>query len=125
MENCSERNAEIVKDHINNIQVEDGRFSQLKFWKLKQKLWAKTSDPPMAKYDENGVLVTAPDLLKTLYLNTYKNRLRNRKMKEDLIDIFFLKEKLWESRMKELRKKKTKPWDITDLRKALKKTKEQ
>ena len=91
IENCAAKNAEIVKQHINDIQKEDGNFSQLKLWKLKQKLCPKVPDPSMAKRDENGTLITAPEALKSLYLRTYKNRVRNRKMKEDLMDVFFLK----------------------------------
>ena len=74
----------------------------------------------MAKKDENGSLITAPELLKNLYLRTYEERLKNREMKEDLMDVYFLKEELWISRMKELRMKKTDPWSKQQLQKALK-----
>ena len=74
----------------------------------------------MAKRDENETLITSPELLRSLYLRTYKHRLRNREMKEDLMDIFFLKEELWISRLEELKKVKTVPWDIFELREALK-----
>ena len=120
IDKCAADNAETVKQHISEVQREDGNFSQLKLWKLKQKLCPKVSDPPMAKRDENGTLITAPDLLKSLYLKTYQNRLRNREMKEDLMDVFYLKEELWLSRLKELRKVKTAPWNKLQLRKALK-----
>ena len=36
------------------------------------------------------------------------------------MDIFFLKEELWISRLEELKKVKTVPWDIFELREALK-----
>ena len=120
IDKCAADNAETVKQHISEVQRDDGNFSQLKLWKLKQKLCPKVSDPPMAKRDENGTLITAPDLLKSLYLKTYQNRLRNREMKEDLMDVFYLKEELWLSRLKELRKVKTAPWNKLQLRKALK-----
>ena len=74
----------------------------------------------MAKKDENGNLITSPELLKALYLKTYKNRLKNRPMKDSLLDVFFLKQELWSSRMIELRRIKTKPWNIVKLRKTLK-----
>ena len=41
-------------------------------------------------------------------------------MKVQLKDIFVLKEKLWSSRMEELKKKKTAPWNLSDLKKVLK-----
>ena len=36
------------------------------------------------------------------------------------MDVYFLKEELWQSRLKELRIKKTAPWNRTQLREALK-----
>ena len=110
----------IVKEYINEVENEQGNFSQIKLWKLKQKLCPKPSDPPMAKKDREGNLITSPDLLKNLYLQTYQDRLRNRDMKEELMDVFFLKEELWISRMEELRKLKSVPWSKSQLRKALK-----
>ena len=72
----------------------------------------KAADPPIAKRDESGMLVTAPNLLKSLYLRTYQQRLRQREMKPELMDVFFLKKELWESRLEELAKNKTEPWTI-------------
>ena len=119
-DNFASKNTETVKEYINDIKTEDGNFSQIRLWKLKQKLCPRIPDPPMAKKDENGSLITAPELLKNLYLRTYEERLKNREMKEDLMDVYFLKEELWISRMKELRMKKTDPWSKQQLQKALK-----
>ena len=49
----------------------------------------------MAKYDEMGNLITAPKLLKNLYLETYKKRLSQRKMKTELEDVHLWKFQLW------------------------------
>ena len=118
--NCASKNANTVRDYINEMKTDDGGFSQLKIWKLKQKLCPKLPDPPMAKKDENGILITAPGLLKSLYLRTYEERLRNRAMKSELMDVFFLKDELWKSRIIELKSKMTKPWSKEQLKKALK-----
>ena len=117
---CSLKNAEMVKEYIKDVETDEGNFSQLKLWKLKQKLCPKSCDPPMAKKDEEGNLITSPELLKSLYLKTYQERLKNRDMKEELKDIFFLKEELWSSRMEELKSNKSTPWSESELRKALK-----
>ena len=118
-ENCADKNAATVKEYIKSVENENGNFSQLKLWKLKQKLCPKICDPPMAKKDENGTLITSPELLKSLYLRTYKNRLKHRKMKDNLLDVYYLKEELWLSRFEELRKVKTLPWNKDHLRKTL------
>ena len=48
------KNAHIVKEHIENMETDDGNFSNLGFWKLKRKLFPIAEDPPMAKHDKEG-----------------------------------------------------------------------
>ena len=101
-EKCYTKNVETVKEYVKGAEDEKGEFSQLKLWKLKQKLCLKACDPPMAKRDKEGKLITSPQSLKNLYLNTYQDRLKHRNMKSALLDIYFLKQELWKSRLKEL-----------------------
>ena len=119
-EKCYTKNVETVKEYIKGSEDEKGDFSQLKLWKLKKRLCPKTCDPPMAKMDKEGNLITSPQLLKNLYLQTYQERLKNRDMKCTLLDIYFLKKELWNSRLKELKTKKTAPWNRIEVRKAIK-----
>ena len=74
----------------------------------------------MAKHDHAGNIITAPEAIKSLYVDTYKDRLRNRTMKPELMDIFFLKTELWESRNEYLKKEKSKPWSAENLDAVLK-----
>lgn len=117
---ASESNFKTVKDHISTIETLEGKFSQLGWWKLKQKLFPIQADPPMAKKDKNGNLVSAPGSLKNLYLETYKNRLRHRKMKEEYLDVFYLKSELWRNRFANITDIKTPPWEMKHLNLALK-----
>ena len=112
--------ADIIKNEAEHIKTLEGKFSQLGFWKLKKKLCPQVMDPPMAKINEVGMIVTAPNLLRDLYLRTYKHRLRQRQMKKEFNDIFCLKTELWESRMIELKTSKSEPWSIENLNKVLK-----
>ena len=118
-----EKNTTIVKEHIGSVEVSDGRFNNHMFWKLKSKLCPAVGDSPMAKRDKNGNIITAPESLKLLYADTYSERLSNRIMKSQLMDVFHLKEELWTSRIKELHLKKTEAWTINQLRDVLKKLK--
>ena len=84
----------ISKNIANKIEINtkesetlDGSFNQLKYWKLKQKLMNKSVDPPTAKVDALGNVITASEPLKALYLNTYKERLRNREIMSEYEDI--------------------------------------
>ena len=91
MFHISKENVSKMKSIINEVENEDGSFSQLKLWKLKQKVCPRSVDPPMAKKDRDGNLITAPSELKKLYSSTYNYRLRNRKMKAGLIDVYNMK----------------------------------
>ena len=102
------------------METLDGNFSQLGLWKIKQKLCPLISDPPMAKYDNRGNLITTAEALKNLYLETYRNRLKHRKMEEKYMDIYFLKTELWQMRLQSLRKIKTQPWNMSELEAVLK-----
>lgn len=58
------KNAEIVREHIDTVETLDGNFSHMGMWKLKQKLCPIEGDPPMAKHDDRGNLITSPEALK-------------------------------------------------------------
>ena len=73
----------------------------------------------MAKNDKDGNIITAPNGLKKLYLDTYMHRLRPREMKPELMDIYFLKTELWLSRLSNIKKIKTAPWKTKSLDKVL------
>ena len=114
-ENIAKEKSIKIKDYVQSVKF-NGTFSQLKLWKLKQRLCPRAVDPPMAKKDEAGNLITTPNRLKELYNQTYKHRLRNRDIKEELMDVYFLKMELWESRMVELVANKSENWNLKDLR---------
>ena len=82
---------------------------------MKNKLLPRPKDPPMAKKDKGGNLITAPLPLKSLYLNTYRERLSHRPMKADYKDIYQLKTKLWNLRYEDLKSVKSLPWTLTDF----------
>ena len=114
------RNALLVKDYIKSLVYND-KFSQTSMWKLRKKLHPPNPmDPPMAKKDKLGNLVTAPALLRCLYQETYKDRLRHRAMKSDFSDVYFLKMKLWSLRCETLRSKKSPAWPQKALDNVLK-----
>ena len=81
--NFAVKASEMIKDHVKEVETLDGNFSQVGFWKIKKKLCPRAQEPPMAKRNENGILISSPNLLKNLYLQTYQHRLRQREMKEE------------------------------------------
>ena len=120
IDETANKNIKIVKDHLKQIETEEGTFVNLGFWKLKQKLCPGSRDPPMAKNDKDGNLITSPEGIKDLYLDAYKTRLKNREMKPELYDLYFLKTELWLTRQEYLKDTKAICWNMNELEKVLK-----
>ena len=116
----AEKNAKIVQEQVGCLDSLDGSFNQIGMWKIKKKLCPRPKDPPTAKKDVFGNLITAPSALKNLYLQTYKNRLENRPIVEKYKGIRDLKNELWELRFEYLKEKPTASWTLEDLERATK-----
>ena len=89
-------------------------------WKLKSKLFPKPPNPPMAKIDKYGNLITEQGPPKKLYLETYVERLKHRQINEEFKDIFDLKSLLWNMRLDKIKTVKTRKWTPSDLDKVIK-----
>ena len=116
----SSKNCEIVTNQISNLETLEGGFSQNGMWRVKSKLFPKPPNPPMAKRDNFGNLITTEAPLKNLYLETYVQRLKQRKIKEEFEEIYMLKTLLWNVRLNQVKTKITKNWNESDLDKVLK-----
>ena len=79
---CAERNYNLIKEEILNIQVEEHGVHSGSLWRLKKKLSPKCRDPPTAMLDSEGILHTSPEEIEKIALKTYENRLQNRPMKD-------------------------------------------
>ena len=113
-------NAKKVEEQVKKLSDSDGRLSTLCMWKIKKLVAPRGSEPPMAKLDEEGNLITSPHSLKELYLSTYEDRLKNRQIAEGLEDIKELKEELWSKGLELVEKQKTPNWTMEQLNKVLK-----
>ena len=116
-------NYKMVVDTVKEI-TEDGNINgsgRKNMWKKLKDKYPKISQPiPVAKNDNKGNLITKHQDLKTLYLKTYKQRLRNRPIKEGLSEFKKLKENLFVTRMKLAESKKSDLWTMNQLEKAMK-----
>lgn len=119
-ENFAEQTANIVKKQVEEMMSEKGKLSHRGMWKIKRSLFPQAEDPPMAKKDSNGNLITCPNLLKNLYAETYRERLRQREMLPHLKDIYQLKTELWKMRFINIKKRQTPSWNMNQLNIVLK-----
>ena len=118
---CAAKNRDIVKEHVGiNDDAFEG-FSQLKAWEMKKRLCPKnTLDPPAAKKDKHGTLVTEKEALENLYIETYVERLKPNTISEGLEDLEKLKNYLFELRYEVAKEAPAKEWSKDDLDKVLK-----
>ena len=118
---CAAKNKAIVDEYIGpRSDIFEG-FSQAKTWNLMKKLSPKnTIDPPAAKKDNLGELVTDQEALETLYLETYKSRLQPNPVSKDMAELKYLKEYLYDMQINLAKGRTTNDWTIDDLNKALK-----
>ena len=89
---------------------------------MKKKLSPKnTVEPPMAKKDAKGNLITDKKLLENLYMDTYIKRLKPNKIVPGLENLESLKEYLYKLRYEGCKSKKTEAWTRDDLNKVYEK----
>ena len=90
-------------------------------WRNKKKFFPKIKPTlPVGKKNIKGQLITNPDELKELYLNTFKDRLRQRPAQPGYENLLNKQEELFKLRLEMAKRKKSAPWKMTDLDEALK-----
>ena len=72
-----------IEKMIKDSSSSEGKFSQSNFWKMKKSLFPEVGDPPIAKRNNAGTLVTSKSSILSLYLETFKTRLSPAIMDQD------------------------------------------
>ena len=111
-------------EQIHEISDHCGNMSRIKMWKIKQKVYPKyESSDPVAKVDKNGNLICDTSGLKDLYTQVYKERLSHRQIQEEYKTLKINKEYLFELRLKLSKTRISEEWNMSDIRKVLRKLK--
>ena len=118
---CSERNKLMVEECLRPFEDTSEGFTSGHTWSLKKRLAPKnTLEPPTAKNDPNGTLVTDKDTLEQLYNETYKSRLTPNTFNSDLNDLMSLKSYMFDMNFELAKKERSSDWTLKDLETALK-----
>ena len=118
---CSEENFQKIKDNFQHLSGQQDKLNCHGMWNLMKKVFPKNAQSlPVAKRNNMGKIITNPDILKSLYLETYVHRLRHRPMKEGFLELKMLKETLFGLRLKLAKLRKSKTWTERDLDLVLK-----
>ena len=106
----AEENFKTVNENIKHLVDDTENLNCIKMWQLKKKIGTKTHDPPAAKKNQKGELVTEQSAIKQMYEDTYKKRLEHRKMKSELSNMYIMKMELFSLRFEVSRKIKSEHW---------------
>ena len=113
----------IITEDMKHLLKEDGSLSLNDAWKLKQKMFPKSSDSPFAVLDNAGNLVTDYNGILDVMKSEYVFRLRNREIDPKYQELRELKEYLCMIRLRISKLSKYTPWARTDLDNTISKLK--
>ena len=120
---CAEDNLKIVNESCQGLVGEEGGVNVKKLWILKRRLRGIIVEPPTAMLDSMGNLVTSRSGIEKLTVNTFQERLKPWKIREDLQVYEKQREELCDKRLKKAQENKTPPWTLEDLDIVLKQLK--
>ena len=112
-----------IQHEVSGINCEEGGISSGNLWKLKNKVFNKTSEPPTAVVDLEGNVVTTQKGIMEENVKHFKEVLKNKPMKEELVEFRQQRESLAKARMKGSSQNKTPEWTMDDLVEVLRQLK--
>ena len=121
---CEEQNRKKVTENFKSMKGSDDELSHQGIWKIKQKYFPKIKPSlPAGKKNIKKQLITNPEELKELYLQTFKFRLRQRPAQPGFESLLDDQKELFKLRLELAKEEKTPPWTMADLEDALKELK--
>ena len=97
-----------------------GRIDAQKFWKINKKLFPRSRDPQVAILDKRSNLVKTDKAIENRVLEFYTERLEPNEINKHLKSYEEAVNKLCEARLKLTAINKTEPWNMDDIKEAVK-----
>ena len=120
-EKIAERNKRIIIEQIQEMTDPTGNLSRIKMWKIRQRVCPRNeNNVPVSKINEHGELISNKKELKSLYVSTYKHRLRHRNIAPGYEELRDLKNNLFSMRFEIAKLRKSDNWSEPELMKVLK-----
>ena len=114
----AEHNFKAIKEQLEHLVDDTNNLNTIKMWQLKKKLGIEKKEPPTAKRNRNGEIVTNAEKVKELYESTYKERMAHRKIKPELRQMYDLKMHLFHLRLEITKGTKYENWSMESLLKV-------
>ena len=113
-------NYEKIVQNFKTFSENPEKINLQQIWKIMRKLWPKVEAKlPSAKKNYRGQLISEPNELKKLLEKEYIERLRARPVRPDFENLEKRKNDIFEMKLKLASSKKSKPWTMENLDKAL------
>ena len=114
-------NREKIMNNFKTFSENPETLNLQQVWKLNKKLWPKHENTlPIAKMNQRGKLVSNPKELKKVLAREYKDRLRQRPIRQDLLAMRNRRKKIFQLKMTFSSKRRTPDWNMLQLEGALK-----
>ena len=114
------QNREKILKQFNCFSENPERIEMQKMWKLLKNICPKVKRIlPSALRNHQGKIVSSKNDIKNLLAKEFKNRLRPRPYRQDLLTTKLRRKKLFALKLKMAEMNKSKPWTKEDLEKAL------
>jgi hypothetical protein len=105
---CEDENRKKVVDNFKDMNGGSGNLNHQGVWKTKRKFFPKIKPTlPVGKKNLRNQIITNPDDLKDLYLETFKFRLRQRPAKPGFENLLDKQKELFDLRLAAAKLKKT------------------
>ena len=116
----AEANRNTIVKNFAKFSKDPENINMSGMWKLLKKVFPQGNlSLPVAKKNHKGKVISGAQELKTLLAKEYKERLRTRPLRPDLISIKIRRKRLFQLKMKFAERKRSKKWTIADLEVAL------
>ena len=112
----SKENCDKIFENFKMLDQSDGVGFSQGIWKIKNKQFLKISaSVPAAKLNANGNMISDPNSIKKLYLETFTHRLRQRPPKQEYVELIELQQRLLEKRLLLSMDDKSPPWSEQNI----------
>ena len=118
---CEDKEYDKLVKTLGELESETGQTNNTNIWRQLRKSYPKKSKPiPTGIKNIKGKVITNPDEKKKITLNHFRHRMRKRPRKQEVKDILYDQEQLFEVRLKHAKENKSDDFHGGELEKVLK-----
>ena len=112
----AEENRKVIVENFQKLSENPENIKMQEMWKLMKSICPKeAATKPNAKRNKKGKIVSSPNEIKQVLAREYKDRLRSRPARPDLINMKKRKRTIFKLKMKFAKSRKSKPWTMKML----------